>query len=108
MPAIAMTSPFTPAGAGAEESGRTRLRFIASSLVAQRLRGIDPGGAARGEVGGDEADRAEDRRRDQADRRGERGLPEELEGLVPLGGRELERDDDRHREEQAEEAADDR
>src|SRR5438552_3988780 len=56
-----------------------------SSLVSQRLRGVDAGGATRGEVAGQRAHRAQDQRRGGGDGGREGGTAQELEGLVLEG-----------------------
>src|SRR5512133_1079963 len=84
-------------------------RDIASLLfVSQCRRGIDRGGAARGEVACGDADQAEDRRRGDADLPREGRPAEEAEDLVALDREEARRGDEERRDDDPEEAADER
>src|SRR5215831_4539590 len=100
-----ITAPFAAAAAWDVLSSRAGVAFMRASFVAQRLRRVDGGGAARGEIGGEEPDHAEDARGDQADGGGEGRLAEELQGLVPVRGDEAEPDDDEGRHQETEQPA---
>src|SRR5262245_62606518 len=70
--------------------------FTTASLIAQRLRRVDGRGPAGREVGGEQADDAEHRRRGDADAGGQRRLSEELERLVPLDRQEAQQRSEEH------------
>src|SRR4029450_1136274 len=97
-----MTAPFLAAG-WAVCSVRASDRFIASSFVAQRLRGIDGGGAPCGAISGEQADDPEHAGRGEPDGGGEGRLAEELERLVSFGGDEAHPDDGRRGDDEPEE-----
>src|SRR6266511_3702296 len=56
-----------------------------ASLVSERLRGVDAGGAPRGEIAGQHAHRAQDQRGGGGDGGRERRPAQELEGLALEG-----------------------